>query len=130
MKRRAFLGFLGGAAASGPALAKSAASASLADLSIPNALSGGVGFVSNATASMMDDTGWAKDRLTHILGKTATQIAFERRRHHIGALDPNIGALRSVSLQSKIEWSRSLSYDRNAREEKSYFQAVVEGWLK
>lgn len=128
MKRRAFLGFLGGAAAAGPSVAKQAASnLSLADLAVPYMGVEGNSLVGEATKMGGGPKEWAKQSLAQLVGKSAERIAIERRRHGIGGLDPEIASLRSVALHHKIEMSRSIAYERNQRNEKSWLQAQIDG---
>lgn len=127
MKRRAFLGFLGGAVASGPAAAKTAAQMTLADLS-----PGPTAYLSNSlgeSAQAPDDGEWrvarATDRLKQILGMTDTARAMAKKRHYISALDPGIASLRSVTLHRKIEMSRAVDFERQQHNEKTYLEGFL-----
>lgn len=127
MKRRAFLGFLGGAAVSGPTVAKAAAS-DISSLSIPSIgapnspMSGGVWDVPSS------DNSWAKQSLKRFLGKTAEQIAYEKRDIHVSSLDPNIACLRSVALGRKIEMTRTIAYERREKMHEWNLRGHIAGW--
>ena len=128
MKRRAFLGFLGGAAVAGPAAAKSAGEMALSDLTLGSAAQY-ANAVSATTAGLYpgNDRSWEKEQLKRLVGKTAEQASYERQRHMISALDPCVGTLRSVALHRKIEMSRILSYDREQRKERTWLEACISG---
>lgn len=126
MKRRAFLGFLGGAAASGPAMAKAAGEVTIADLSVGSYSSGGE--VLYASVSSKDDKSWAKSQLTHLLGKSAEQIAREKRDYYISSLDPDTASLRSVSLGGKIRMQKARSYEMNCKREEERYRGILAGW--
>jgi hypothetical protein len=133
MKRRTFLGFLGGAAVAGPQAAKSAAEMTLADLHAPgvslNATMGGIG------AEPKEDYGhsakeYAKDKLKKLLGRSAKQVALERRTKWLDGLDPEVAGLRSVTLPNKIRMSRERAYDRAMRADRDTLLGRIEGWLE
>lgn len=125
MKRRAFLGFLGGAAASGPAMAKAASEMTITDLSVSPYISGGE--VPYASVASKDDKIWAKSRLAHLLGKSAEQIAREKRDYCISSLDPDTASLRSVSLGGKIRMQKARSYEMNCKREEERYRGILAG---
>lgn len=125
MKRRAFLGFLGGAAVSGPTVAKAAA-ADMTSLALPAV---GSSFPPAVGGLASSDNSWAKNALKRLIGKTAEQIAYEKRDLHIGMLDPNVACLRSVALRHKIEMSRDITYVRRERLQETYLRGHIKGWF-
>lgn len=128
MKRRKFLGFLGGAAVAGPAAAQTAATAAMSDL----AIAGGVGFgapsapMVDMSIGPSDNTSWAKEQLNRLLGRSAVERAMRKQRHGIYSLDPHYAACRSISLVNKIRMSRDADFERSECREKTYYQGVVD----
>ena len=131
MKRRAFFGFLGGAAVAGPSVVKTAATMTPADLNlgrlgISAGLGGQPGLVGSGTAS--GHTSWAKDRLKQISGLSKIEKEMLKRQAYFNDLDPQVASLRSVALVHRIRMSRDISFERSEEREKSYLQGVIEGW--
>lgn len=126
MKRRAFLGFLGGAAVSGPTVAKAAAADMSSLALIPGA--GDMPDQPMGYASASGSNSLAKEALKRFLGKTAEQIAYEKRHYHVAMLDPNVGSLRSVALRHKIEMSRAIGYAKRERLEEANLRGHIKGW--
>ena len=130
MKRRAFLGFLGGAAVAGPQAAASAAQAAQAEF---QGLQTGMGMQGWSAAgaqciepaSSFED--WPKLKLARLLGMSKEAVDRERREMQLSGLDPDVACLHSVSLGRKIEMSRWRQYDRSRRRERSYLQGVIDG---
>ena len=135
MKRRAFLGFLGGAAVAGPTAAKSAAEMTMADLRAPgvslNSVMGdapkSIGECDRDPVSVKE---YAQSSLKKLLGKSARRIAFEKRTRWIDGLEPDVAGLRSVSLQHKIKMSRERAYDRAERIDEDTLRGRIAGWLE
>lgn len=128
MKRRAFFGFLGGAAVSGPAVAKAAAS-DMSSLALDAATSYGGDAPVGGLSSSGSDKSWVKDQLKRFLGKSAAQIAYEKRETHVSRLDPNVACLRSVALGHKIEMTRNIHYERRERSHEAYLRGHLKGWF-
>lgn len=131
MKRRAFFGFLGGAAVAGPSVAKSAAQMTLSDLNLRQAGVAMLGSGLEAAGSQCvpaDPKTYATKMLERLMGKTPVQIAREKADYHINGLDPEIASLRSVALQSKIRMTRAADYERSVRTRKTYFEGILAGW--
>ncbi len=128
MKRRAFLGFLGGAAASGPSVAKAAAEMTVADLALGPAFDGGMpGGVGANLSYPTPDREWASEQLKRLLGKTAVQIAKEKRDYHVSFIDTNTAALRSMSLGAKLRMTREAQYERQVHREQEQWEGVISG---
>lgn len=130
MKRRSFLGFLGGAAVAGPQAAKSAAQMTMVDLQIPH-LGDGVpshGLFSSKAASSYDPKEWARDALNKLTGRSAMEAAKRRREYQIYALDANVAALRSMTLVNKMRLSKEVQFARSERDYRSHLEGIIAGW--
>ena len=131
MKRRAFLGFLGGAAVAGPSAAKSVAEMSLSDLSLRLA---GMGVLSGAPEGggcvdgAINNRSYAKEALARMMGKTAHQRAKDISGQYVDGLDPEIAGLRSVALHTKVRMTRVSNYERSEKRALSYWEGVLAGW--
>ena len=128
MKRRAFLGFLGGAAVSGPTVAKAAGEMGLADLSLPNAIGEAVLPSAYGYATQPDNKGWAKDALKRLVGRSAQQIAREKRDTYVQALDSDTACLRSVAIGAKIRRQKRLNYETNIARDEERYRGIIAGW--
>lgn len=73
----------------------------------------------------MDNNEWIRSRLAKIVGKSAAQIAFEKRTRHVTTLDPDIAALRSITLRTKLDMQRSASWERENREQIENYQGIL-----
>lgn len=128
MRRRAFFGFMGGAAVAGPAAVKSAAEMGLGDLSVSvgnfgNSVAGS----SIAGADPADSKTCAQRGLSRLLGKSAVQIAREKRDTYVHAFDADVAALRSVTIGNKIRLQKRLNYDRNREREEENYRGILAG---
>lgn len=134
MKRRGFLGLLGGAAVAGPGMAKQA----ISDLSIGNVLKeagiaqGGVfstlgDTVAGASAAAEGD--WLQRELAKVLGLTAAQHAKEMREMSVVALDPDIASYRAVALHRKISLQRERDYWRRINERRGWLEERIASLL-
>lgn len=136
MKRRNFLGFMVGAAASGPSIAKSASQLSMADLNYAGiSLGGGGGSGELAKAPCpsdvyYDEKSWAKKALSGLLGKTAKEIEKGRRETYVGGLEPDVAVLRSMTLTSKIRLQRKIYYDRQRMFEEERLRDMIANKMK
>jgi hypothetical protein len=133
MKRRGFLGFLGGAAVAGPSMAKQAVAATLSDMSVV-ALSGGaldqglsqpVGGYGSSSSHLE----WAASQLAKIGMRTAEQHAYHALRQPVVTLDPDLAGYRSMALHQKLSIQRDRNYWRSLEQERGYLQAMVAGWF-
>lgn len=125
MKRRAFLGFLGGAAVAGPQAAKSAAQMTMADLRTPGVTLNAAGAM---YAPVSTSNRWAADALKRLTGMTTIVREAKRRRHYVEGISPEVAVLRSVSLPRKIAMSRDIQFEKSLANERSYLNGVIEGW--
>ena len=128
MKRRAFFGLLGGAAVAGPQAVKSAAEMTLADVRLSSSGPGVPSIGYPDAVAISDDGSWAKASLSRLLGKSHAQAEMEKRRQYVDALDPQIGALRSVALHRKVAMQRDVSYARSQSQERGYLEGMIAGW--
>lgn len=126
MKRRAFLGFLGGAAVAGPQAAKSAAQMTMADTSFA-----GLGLARNmgalAAGSESPDKSWAVTSLKRLVGMSDVEVARRKRGHYVDGLDPEVASLRSVSLVHKVRMTRDRAFERRNQDERTYLEGVIAG---
>lgn len=127
MKRRNFLGLLGGAAVAGPQAAK----AGVESLSLGGVVSNYMpttGYEAGTLAqSPQSEADYYKSRLKRILGRSAEQIDFDRRSYPVHTLDPDIASIRSISLRAKIQMTRNVEYERHQRREKTWLEGCIEG---
>lgn len=135
MKRRGFLGMLGGAAVAGPAMAKEAA-VQLAGLATPGIgagaganLAGNIGFAAKGR-TIGRDAEWdpladAKRDLARLLGKSASELAKERRAFNISALDPDLAVARSFSLDFKYRTQQSRMHARMVENERTWIERRI-----
>jgi hypothetical protein len=134
VKRRGFLGFLGGAAVAGPSMVKQAASARIADLNVAS-LSGGIGLppwgdaAPNSSIGPGGDHAWEITRLTKLLSRSAEQHDWHRKRMMVQALDPDLGSYRSMALHHKIRQQRVRNYAREFDNERTGLEAAIAGWF-
>jgi hypothetical protein len=123
MKRRSFLGFLGGAAASGPTLAKGIAS----DAYFPTPPMGG-GWIGGAVKSSEGD--WRPSRILELRrllsGDDGGEAARNRRQNRLSQLEQTerfrLDSLRSISPSHKMSMFIDGNLDRQER--------VRVGWLE
>lgn len=132
MKRRGFLGLMGGAAVAGPSMAKQAA-ATMADLSLPGMpraeLLGAVVQSGYGYDGAPGGNDRARNSLAKLLGRSAAQHAFHKKRLMITQLDPDIAGYRSFSMSAKIAMQRDRDYERDLEGERSRFEAILAGWF-
>lgn len=126
MKRRGFLGLLGGAVAAGPA--------GVADAVTPQALklrhlgiAGTLARVDEASPSDAGRADWAKQRLKKLLGWGSEAREMRRRRYWLEGLEPDVAALRSVALSQKVRISRRIAFERDEAQQKTYLEGVIAG---
>ncbi len=137
MKRRAFLGFLGGAAVAGPTAAKSAADMAIADLAVADLAVGNVAFPSmgasldgaagGMNAATSSNIGWATERLRKLVGASDAEQRQKFRDFYVATLDPNIASCRSLSLTTRIRVSKRIQFDRQNEDRRTYLQGIIDG---
>ena len=132
MKRRGFLGFAAGALVSGPALAREAAAQTV--LSGGGMLSAGMNYMSGVEAKTgfgPSEDDWAQRQLANLLGKTAAEIAREKRRLTVHVLDGDIAGMRSLAWHAKIAMQQDRDYERSRNDEifnlREYIGQLVTG---
>jgi len=130
MRRRGFLGFMGGAAVAGPSALKQAAE-NMVGLSRSAALSPGVGgFGAPAPAQPGDAnalTGLLREHklLGMIRNLTADQRNELRRRTWVDRLDPDLASYASFSLSAKIAMQRERNVDARLAHRKGWLERVI-----
>lgn len=129
MKRRGFLGFLAGGAVAAPGMAKQAVASSMADLSLEGISGSVVGDGSFGPVAVIGQSDWAAKSLAQIVGRTAQQHEYFKRRTRVDRLDPDLATYRSLALHAKIAMQRDRDYQRHLESERGYFEAVVAGWF-
>lgn len=125
MKRRSFLGLLGGAAASGPKVAAE----SMRDLEIP-----GVAFSDEnngipAVLHSPQEKSWARKQLKKLVSRTDEERERKRRRTTVYNLDPDIHALRSVSIGRKMAMQRDINFRKEEEREREYLNDIIRGFF-
>ena len=124
MKRRGFLGFLGGAAVAGPGMAKAAAAQGMEAMSLGNStgLLSAVGYAGEAIASNdpypgalhpSDPKHWVQRQLAEFMGRTAEELLEQRLNTQVHALDPDLAVNRSFSLATKVRMQRDRNFEAN-----------------
>lgn len=131
MKRRGFLGFMGGAAVAGPAMVKEAAAKAAADLSLGKAgmLAGSMGGLAPpgglgpaVSGSLIDHLMRGRDMLKKLGAMTASDRARLKRRFDVYALDPDIASYRSIAMHAKIDWQRERNLTARLAERHSFWE--------
>lgn len=130
MKRRAFFGFLGGAAVAGPGAVKRAAAQTLADLNVgagsaglyPPEMVEMVGSFDSDIVGGLSEVMQLRRDLAKLMGKSAEQRQREMRQRFVDRLDPDIAALHSVALGRKMDMQRVRDYERYQERERSWIE--------
>lgn len=143
LKRRGFLGVLGGAAVSGPAMAKQAvaqAAAGLDGLSLTG-LGTTAGYVSVGDAVINTQTGnyggveydhgnWLLEQLSKLTGLSDEDKAERMDRVYVQNLDPDLAVNRSYSLSAKLQIQKKRNYDRELKREIKDTRKYLADFLK
>lgn len=127
MKRRGFLGFLGGAAVAGPSMVKQAAAASMADLSLVNMGLAAAPIGNGVPLPGGGSTDWAAGSLAKLVGRSAAEHMRRRKTVHVQGLHPDIAALRSTSLAFKVRKQQERDYWLGLENERSWLERVIAG---
>jgi hypothetical protein len=133
MKRRNFLGFLGGAAVAGPSAAKAAVSqvgmAGLAPIGINLASGSGKysGAVTQGIGATYSHVEYARSALKSMMSLTDAAKEHRKREHYFQGLDPDTASLRSLSLTSKIKLAKERSFEASERKQRSHLQGIIDG---
>lgn len=144
MERRSFLGFMGGAVASVPAMAKVAAqSLTMKDLTLPGVVPKGLGWFNEDPPEEYSSLGipqavpgesrtkmWAWRSLRALKKMNPWTRAFRERSFRMDGLDPNTASLRSVALSQKIRISRRIQVDEAILLERQKYHAQIRGWIE
>lgn len=138
MKRRNFLGFLGGAAVAGPGMAKAAAAKAVEDLALgggigmPASFGGGLGpgpsgFVGQSASGAISQIVRAQNMLEKIAGMTAAERTKRKQQMHVGALDPDLAAYRSMSIGARMDMQRERNLERYIAERRGMWEIFADG---
>jgi hypothetical protein len=133
MKRRGFLGFLGGAAVAGPGMAKEMAAKAAMELSgtgmstLGSYIGGGAvqeaGYAIQAPSFLER----ARASVQLLRGLTSDQRAELRRRvGDVRNLDPDLASYHSMSMGARIEIQRDRNVEAYLRSRKTWWQGVVD----
>jgi len=127
MKRRGFLGFLGGAAVAGPGMVKQAAAQTVAELALPSV---GFGVEPVGYATQADDRSWFNDkwRAFQSIVNSAEALARRKREIHVTHLDPDLANCRSFSLDAKIRMQRERNFKAWLEREQGWFARNWDGY--
>lgn len=136
MQRRSFLGFLGGAVASAPAMAKTAIT-NMEILKFPGIVPKGLGYFDEdpptpGDYATDDDRAkkWAWRNLRALRKMNPWTRAFREKTFRMEALDPNTASLRSVSLGQKMRISRRIQVQAVFDFERQKYHAQIRGWIE
>ena len=75
----------------------------------------------------MAHAGWVREALKKLIGKSAAQKEYERRQIQVHQFDPNVAALRSVSVTAKVRMSRDRLYERSLELERMRLEHLIGG---
>lgn len=133
MKRRGFLGFLGGAAVAGPSMAKAAVTPVTEALSVPGVGMAGLYGGPQGGSIAADDTAGEifrlKGMLTKFLGKSPAELARDLRAVSVYALDPDLAAMRSMSLDFRMRKQRERNFARQREDERGWIERRIQELL-
>lgn len=129
MKRRGFLGFLGGAAVAGPGMVKGAAAQGMEAMSVGSAAGmidfapdapyyGGTASASSGEIPPSHPKHWIQRQLSEFMGATAEELQEQRLRTRVHMLDPDLATNRSYSLDAKMRIQRDRDFKRNREAQK------------
>lgn len=132
MKRRGFLGFLGGAVAAGPAMARQAAVGieSLVIPSIPweaplEPLTGSG--IQSASGQPWDEGAYLKDRIAQLVGMTDAERRERIASTYVTSFDPDLATNRSFSLSAKVSMQKRRNFERqHEREHRGLLREMAE----
>lgn len=138
MKRRNFLGFLGGAAVAGPSMAKEAV-AGLESLAVPGGMNAmpyvDIGSIGSAVASYpatdeYNHGDWLREQLAEVAGITEAQKRERLANMTVRQLDPDLAVNRSFSLTAKIEMQKRRDLERDLASNRRHYARELADWLK
>lgn len=140
MKRRGFLGFMGGAVAAGPSMAKAAvaqASVGMEALSIggvgsgilypPEPYYGSVGIQSGGED--YDHGRWLTSELKRLSGMSDDERRDRFDRTQVHQLDSDLASMRSYSLSAKINIQRRRNFENGIDREQRDLKRGLADWL-
>lgn len=132
IKRRGFLGLIGGAAVAGPSMAKQAVASvgldSMALTALPHDFGPVGGYGSTAAVGQeYDHARWLKDQIRSITGISEEERRERIASQHVSMLDPDLAANRSFSLSFKVQTQKRRNYERwEAREHRSLTRQLAD----
>lgn len=135
MKRRGFLGFLGGAAVAGPGMAKEIAAKAAAELSVGSGAMLGSGFASTPMSAFGEMAGQmppsllqrATSSVNLLRSLTGEQRAELRRRFgEVHRLDADLASYHSMSMGARMEMQRDRNVEAFLRSRKTWWQGVLD----
>lgn len=79
--------------------------------------------------SMDNQTSALTTKLGRLLGRTAEQHAFFKRRMGVYGLDPDLAVNRSMALHMKMSIQRDRNYQRSLADDAGWFRKKLAGWF-
>lgn len=139
MKRRGFLGLMGGALAAGPSMAKEAV-AGLESLAVPGQIAGAEEFVKSGWGSTSiggypvdadhSHGDWLREEIAKITGMTDQRKREIMANMTVRHLDPDLAVNRSFSLSAKVEMQKRRELERDLAANKRHYARELADWLK
>lgn len=133
------MAFLGGAAISGPAMAKQAV-VGLEAMTLPSIAStgmfladaslGSTGAYAPSMSKEYDHGNWLRERLAELCGLSDADKRDRLYGRAVSALDPDLAVNRSFSLAAKVEMQKRRDLDRSLEYEKRQLTRELANWLK
>jgi hypothetical protein len=135
MKRRGFLGFLGGAAVAGPSMAKQAVAGveamALPSLAVDAPTASWGGSLAGIPINGGDNHGdWLKEQIAEVIGITAAERQERIAGMHVSHLDPDLALNRSMALWVKIREQKRRNYEREHTWQLRNYRRQLADWLK
>lgn len=134
MKRRGFLGFMGGALAAGPSMAKQAAvgieSLALPTIPYPEEAIEGWGGPAGLSTGEHDHLKWMRDRIAGLTGMSAEERRDRMETMSVTQFDPDIAVNRSMALHAKVREQKRRNFEQSRGRELRHLNRELAEWLK
>lgn len=140
MKRRNFLGLIGGAAVAGPSMAKQAVASGLEAAQV----AGGFGNTAIGMAGSQVYSGspiadgisaynhgdWLRERIKELTGMSKAERRDRMAGMYVTTLDPDLAVNRSFSLSRKVIIQKERDFDRQLEQNKRSLKRELADFLK